>query len=194
MKLDNLYNEILTLEQINNFKIRLSKHIYYVQMFCNKLSNFLDKDTNEKLFKSVINHDKSKFESPEFGPYVLLNWSQKCKRENKEFNLSKEDNDDIIEATLHHIKNNAHHPEYWSEDKTKANLSSTNRDNSIECINAFNMPKEAIAEMLCDWAAMSFELKTNTIKEWYNKVKDVRWSFSKEQEKFIESLIFVLEN
>ena len=38
--------------------------------------------------------------------------------------------------------------------KEKANISSTNRDESIECIKANNMDDISISEMVADWQAM----------------------------------------
>lgn len=130
-------------------------------------------------------HDDSKFEEPEKTPYIKLTW-------NKKEGINEPD-EAITQATLHHIKNNPHHPEYHLEDKSKANLSNTNRDDSIEVIDASNMPAIDIAEMLCDWQAMSEELGTNTAREWYDKVKDVRWHFSEEQDALIDKLLKVFE-
>jgi len=47
--------------------------------------------------------------------------------------------------------------------------------------------------MVSDWQAMSEELKTNTSREWYDDVKDVRWSWSKKQENLIDKLLRVFE-
>ena len=117
-------------------------------------------------------------------PYIELTWE----KNNKDYKSTK----DINEATLHHIKNNKHHPEYHNKDK--ANISSTNRDESIKCISAKNMDDISVAEMVADWQAMSEELKTNTSREWFDDVKDNRWSFSKKQEKLINKLLKVFES
>lgn len=64
-------------------------------------------------------------------------------------------------------------------------------EQSEECISAENMDDISVAEMVADWQAMSEELGTNTSREWYNDVKNVRWSFSKEQEDLIDKLLKV---
>jgi len=55
------------------------------------------------------------------------------------------------------------------------------------------MPDIDVAEMVSDWQAMSEELGTNTSREWYDKVKDVRWRFSPEQDLLIDKLLKVFE-
>lgn len=169
-------------EKKDFFEKRTNEHIKRVQDAAKKIVD--EYSEYKKLLEQVKNHDASKFEEPELTPYIELTWG---KRENKKFKTTKEIND----ATLHHIKNNKHHPEYHSDDK--ANIDSTNRDESIECIDAKNMDDISVAEMVADWQAMAEELGTNTSREWYDDVKDVRWSFSKEQEELIDKLLKVFE-
>lgn len=66
-------------------------------------------------------------------------------------------------------------------------------DKSLKVVDASRMPDIAIAEMVADWQAMSEELGTNTAREWFNKVKDVRWHFSPEQEELINKFLAVFE-
>lgn len=171
-------------EKRDFFDKRTNKHIERVQ---NAAKKIVDKYPEyEKLSEQVKDHDASKFEEPEMTPYIELTWLKKMDQ--------KDDGDNqkaITEATLHHIKNNKHHPEYHNKDK--ANIDSTNRDESIECIDANDMDDISIAEMVADWQAMSEELKTNTSREWYDDVKNVRWSWSKEQEDLIDKLLTVFE-
>lgn len=170
------------------FEERTYRHIALVQKAARKVAGTYP-DEFSVLIDIVEDHDASKFEEPERTPYIELTWNKK-----NNIKAKPELQKDITIATLHHIKNNAHHPEYWLEDKTKANLSSTNRDESIECVDASNMDDIAIAEMVCDWVAMSEELQTNTAREWYNDVKDVRWHFSDKQDKLIDRLLIIFEN
>jgi len=173
-------------EKLAFFLDRTNNHIRLVK----KAAAILVKEYAElaELLKNVELHDASKFVEPELSPYIELTWQKKHKSE-----VSKETEEGITQATLHHIKNNPHHPEYWLEDKTKANLSSTNRDESIEVVDASNMPCIDLAEMVCDWVAMSWELGTNTPRQWFNKVKDVRWHFSERQEDLIDRMLKVFE-
>jgi len=169
-------------EKKDFFDKRTNKHIERVQNAAKKIVG--KHDEYEELSKQVKDHDASKFKEPEMTPYIELTWAKKNDSDAKS---TKEMND----ATLHHIKNNKHHPEYHNKDK--ANIDSTNRDESIECIDSKNMDDISIAEMVSDWQAMSEELKTNTSREWYDDVKDVRWSWSKKQENLIDKLLRVFE-
>jgi len=169
-------------EKQDFFDKRTNKHIERVQNAAKKIVD--EYEEYSELLEQVKDHDASKFEEPEMTPYVELTWA---KKEDPKAESTKEMND----ATMHHIKNNKHHPEYHNKDK--ADIDSTNRDESIECISASNMDDISIAEMVADWQAMSEELKTNTSREWYNDVKDKRWSFSKKQEKLIDKLLTVFE-
>jgi len=184
--------EVSDKEKQDYFVERTNKHIELVQV----APEF------KELLKNVEDHDASKFEEPEKTPYINITWRHKLEKEDNNFDPyngkgyqtpSKLEKEDENEATLHHIKNNDHHPEYWLEDKTKVNLSFTNRDDSIECIDASRMPDISIAEMVADWQAMAEELQTNTAREWFDKVKDVRWHFSEHQEELIDRLLKVFE-
>ena len=171
-------------EKKDFFDKRTNKHIERVQ---NAAKKIVDKHSEfEELSKQVKDHDASKFEEPEMTPYIELTWLKKIDQED-----DGEDQDAIAKATLHHIKNNKHHPEYHN--KGKANIDTTNRDDSIECIKADEMDDISIAEMVADWQSMSEELKTNTSREWYNDVKNVRWSWTEEQEDLIDKLLRVFE-
>jgi hypothetical protein len=169
-------------EKKDFFEKRTNRHIKKVQNASEKIVKKYPE--YKELLEQVKEHDASKFKEPEMSPYIKLTWN---KKEDPDAKSTKEMND----ATLHHIKNNKHHPEYHNKDK--ANISSTNRDESIECISAKNMDDISLAEMVADWQAMAEELKTNTAREWYNDVKEVRWSFNKKQEKLIDKLLKALE-
>lgn len=176
------------------FMERTGNHVDLVNQAIKKiaLENFNEFDVSE-LIKNGEDHDKSKFEEPERTPYLDISWRHKLdnyKSYKKPGTLNKEDEN---KATLHHIKNNTHHPEYWLEDKSEANVSVGDRDKSDKCVDASRMPPIAIAEMVSDWQAMSEELKKNTARQWYNKQKDVRWHFNEEQDRLIDKLLRVFE-
>lgn len=174
-------------EMYDFFIERTNGHIQRVQDAVQKIAN--EYPEFEPLIAQAEDHDASKFEEPEKTPYIELTWSKKTGKGEAD----KEGWKAITQATLHHIKNNSHHPEYHLRDKAKANLSSTNRDESIECVDATAMPDIDVAEMVADWQAMSEELETNTSREWFEKVRGVRWSFSREQEQLIDKLLKVFE-
>ena len=178
------------------FEERTYRHIDLVKkaakMIADKYPEF------EDLINKAADHDASKFEEPERTPYISISWRHKL--EDKEFdpingkgyqNPGKLEKKEENDATLHHIKSNSHHPEFWN--KEEANLSAECRDKSDHCIDASKMEPLAIAEMVADWQAMSWELKKNTAREWYDKQKNVRWKFSDEQNKLIDKLLKVFE-
>jgi hypothetical protein len=188
----------LSKEKEKHFENRTKKHIELVQKAADKI---IKKYPEFKVLSDLaLIHDASKFEEPERTPYISLTWRHKIENEKGEFDpyngkgyqtpglLSKEDEN---EATLHHIKTNPHHPEYWN--KEEANINKDDRSKSDHAIDASKMNGLAVAEMVADWQAMSEELKTNTARQWYDKQKNVRWKFSEHQEELIDKLLKVFE-
>lgn len=155
-------------------------------------------------FKELLSlaevHDESKFHEPQRTPYISISWRHKLENEKDGFGpISNKgyktpgtlDKEEENKATLDHITNEPHHPEYWN--KEKANLSKECRDKGVECIDVSKMPPLAISEMISDWEAMSEELKKNTAREWFEKQRNVRWHFSSEQEDLVDKLLKVFE-
>lgn len=193
-----IINETLDPDMENKeswFEERTLNHIDLVKRAAQKLAEynpeFKEFDGTELMAK-VESHDQSKFEKPEREPYIELTWRHKTEGWKKSYQTPGTIGDDEINnATLHHIKGNDHHPEYWN--KEEANIDPNNRDKSVKLMDASAMPNLAIAEMVADWVAMSEELKTNTARQWFDKTKNVRWKFSPEQEKLIDKLLKVFE-
>lgn len=177
-------------EKEKYFEERINKHIKLVQ---DAVKRIVDKYPEYKeVIEIAKGHDQSKLEEPERTPYIKITWRHKSdnyKSYRKPGTLLDKDEN---EATLHHITHGSHHPEFWLEDKSKANLDPKDRDKS-KVVDATKMDDNAIVEMVSDWFAMSEELKTNTAREWYNKQKDVRWHFSESQDKLINKLLKVFE-
>lgn len=165
---------------INYFYERTKKHIDRVNKYIDKI--YLSNPTKYKeLLKRKDTHDLSKYQNPEYEPYVLLTWKYKCKDENKKFNLPKEIENQIHQATFHHIKNNRHHPEYHDPNTTNDSLNQNDRDEVPEkIVNAINMSNIDIAEMVADWLAMSEEKGTNPY-DWAEKNINKRWKFTDSQ-------------
>lgn len=134
----------------------------------------------QKIGQSYPDHDKSKLD-------LLLDGYKYLLKEDR----TQEEEDALNLATLIHIKNASHHPEYWSN----TDLSEFTRTNYTPhgIIVAIDMPEEAITEMVCDWCATS-HLYGNTATEWFKRVNGVRWLFSASQVKLIWDLIKRLEN
>jgi len=192
-------------EKERHFVTRTTKHIELVQkaidMIATANPEFREFDGTE-LAEIGKWHDKSKFQEPERTPYISITWRHKLEKEKGEFDsyngkgyqtpglLAKEDEN---KATMYHILNNSHHPEYHLADKGDANIDAKDRDKSLKVVDASAMPALDIAEMVADWVAMSWELQSNTPRQWYDKQKDVRWHFSPEQDVLIDRLLKVFE-
>jgi len=73
-------------------------------------------------------------------------------------------------AVMHHNRTNSHHPEYW---------------NGIK-----NMPRIAIAEMVCDWKARSEEFGTS-LRDWIENQATKRFEFTKDDSVYKEINEFV---
>lgn len=179
-------NKVNLDDKVKFFYERTDYHIELVQAAVEKIVRAYPELS--QLFVKAGVHDASKYEEPERTPYIELTWLKKQGERAK-----GEIQDQITQATLHHVLNNSHHPEYHLENKTEANISSSDRDKSDRCVDASKMDYLSLAEMVADWVAMSQELKTNTARQWYDNVRNVRWSFSSRQENFIDSMLAVFE-
>lgn len=178
-------------EMVKWFEKRTNRHIELVSKYCKKLVEY-DEDRFGELLERIKIHDDSKFEEPEKTPYVVITWSYKCKDDGVEFEVKETLKDDLNKATLHHVLNNRHHPEF--HDKENAKINDKDRDAKVEgsIVNASKMNDIDIAEMVCDWAAVGEERK-NTVRSWADKNIDVRWKFTDKQIKLINELIKVVE-
>jgi hypothetical protein len=175
----NINNNLITDEMIDFFFERTNSHIEKVKYY-GQLVNRLPINDISHFNHNIRIHDRSKFEYPEYKPYIILTWQKHLQQEGVNFKLSTEIKHDIILATEHHTKSNEHHPEYWTEEIE--NLINKNDRDGIpsKIINATKMPEYAIAEMVCDWMAMSEELNDDPYK-WCEKVINKRWKFNQSQ-------------
>jgi hypothetical protein len=168
------------------FKKRTRRHIRLVGEFCDKIADKYP-EFKELLERKKV-HDASKFEEPEYTPYLFVTWKYKCKREGEEFKVPKDIEDRMHEATLHHVTTNNHHPEYHSPRKDGL-INKENRDAPPEeIVDATEMPDLDVAEMCADWMAMSKELGGHP-KDWADKNVNVRWKFTEGQKKLIYEII-----
>lgn len=97
---------------------------------------------------NIKNHDKSKFDVNEFW-YYMARFFPIVGTDPE----SKEVKDNFKIGWLHHVHNNAHHPNHWA----------LVDDNEVKI---FDMPDIYIIEMLCDWMAMSKYYNSTTLKYW----------------------------
>ena len=124
-------------ESIDQYKDYVNTHIRNVKVAYNKYADVL-KDVlginKKELLERVLNHDKSKWSADEFEGYRQKFYPVE----------GEEPNEDIFDKSwFHHLKNNDHHPEYWTY------VDDNNKDKILD------MPDICIAEMILDWATFS---------------------------------------
>ena len=158
----DLMMEPLTLEYLE----RIQLHINLVNYFGNKVGN------------SYPSHDSSKI--------TMLLPAYRIYRKPKE-ERTKEENDALDVATIIHITQSSHHPEYWTDTDLTGFTRSNYTPNGI--IHAEQMDVDSIIHMCADWCACSCEFGTNTPMEWFNRVNGIRWYFTPEQQDLIISTI-----
>lgn len=130
----------------------LKEHITNVNNAYKWLIDHFGKDYDVGLTHNIIDHDKSKYTSEEYGPYDDYFYGKKTPEVNEAFN----------KAWLHHIHNNPHHWQYWVLIEDDPEL-----PGGFLCIE---MPIQYIFEMIADW--WSFSWKQNNLHEifdWYEK-------------------------
>jgi hypothetical protein len=168
------YTDIVEME--NWFAERTARHISLVQKYCKKLGKKFPQ------FSHVDGegHDDSKLKEPEKEPYVHISWHYKMQAEGRKYDVSEDIKSKMNEASYHHVTNNKHHPEYYDE---SAELNQQDRDGIPDNVtDGTKMPDDSIAEMVCDWSAMSEEKGTNTPKEWADRVIGKRFKFTEKLE------------
>jgi hypothetical protein len=171
-----------TQEVSDYFYKRTKEHIDRVKKYALKIYEY-DPVRFYLMPVRIEKHDLSKYLESEQTPYVFITWNYYCKDRNIKFDLPKEIEDLMQEATYHHVKNNRHHPEFHDDETT------IDRDKPPErIVDGSKMSNLDIAEMVADWMAMSEE-KGGHPKDWAKSNIGVRWRFTPEQEKLIYELI-----
>lgn len=107
---------------------------------------------NESVLRKILsNHDKSKYDEPEWTGYL-----------HHFYPISDEDSlktEEFEEACSHHIKSNPHHWDYWIKDGKLVDDIDEN-EYKLYCV-----------ERCADWCAMSVQ-NGNSPLDWYNANKD----------------------
>ncbi len=169
------------------YKERTGKHIARVKKYANLIADIYPEFHD--LRDIVKKHDKTKYENPEYVPYVFITWDYKCKRDGVPFDMPQVMRDKMNKATEHHILNNPHHPEYWVKDYDPSMFNRENRDAVPDkMVDATKMPDVYIAEMCADWMAMSEE-KDSKPQDWADMNVNVRWQFTDEQKDLIYDIL-----
>jgi hypothetical protein len=178
-------------EMINWFYKRTENHISLVNSYCKKLYDF-DPDVYKELLERGAIHDESKFYGPEVAPYVYVTWEYYCKDNNIPFEVDAATRDAMHKATEHHIHNNSHHPEFFDKN---SKINKEDKDKSPQSItDATIMSDIDIAEMCCDWCAMSKEKGSDGPFDWADKNIGKRWKFTDAQIDYIYTLLDFLWN
>lgn len=151
-----------------------------------------------ELVTNTHQHDASKYEPPEFIPYVYLTWGKQnsmdftelfrtmpeCKVHGLE--TPQDIKDAIHKATLHHITTNKHHPEFHAP---QVYLNADDRDAPpANIVVATAMDDISLAEMCADWAATGEELGTDLVVWAYNNI-GTRWRFDSHQKHLIADFL-----
>ncbi len=180
----------ITNEMIKHFEERTSLHISLVKKWYSRLAT----EYYSIPLTDIDSHDSSKFKPPEYIPYISIAWKYYCEDHNIPFTVSEELQKEMNKATLHHILNNAHHPEYWDRNFDPSMFNSENRDSvGTNMVDASVMPLSEILHMMSDWLSMSEEKGTDP-EDWAEKNVNKRWRFTLEQINLIEScLVFYKE-
>ena len=165
-------------EMLYYYGFVMTNHVGDVQI---NLRMFMDNPDYAHLAPQIgeryMSHDSSKYESPEFHPYVWRYWRTKWAKEGKvdtrftEAFASLDVDRYITKAVWHHVQHNRHHPEYH--------------------LDHDDMTLVDLIEMVCDWYAMSEEFGTN-IDDWVAYAVPRRYHFSPDKVSTIHQLIDVL--
>lgn len=126
-------------------------YLIYGKELCERLSV----DYN-RLGDMIRDHDESKYSKEEFEGfrcYYYPTSEEEADTDMKGFYKQKYD-----AAWLHHLRNNAHHPEFWLYINEKGNP----RCHPMDPIH--------VAEMLIDWAAMGIVFKNTAYNYWHDNI------------------------
>jgi hypothetical protein len=176
----------ITDEMSRHFRLRTESHINLVRKWAACIYGF-DRRRFADLIYNVKTHDISKYREPEFTPYVFITWDYRCKAVGEAFEMPDEMRTWASEATLFHVTNNGHHPEFWSPVKIDL-INREDRDQPpAKPVDATCMPDVCIAEMCADWFAMSDEKGGNPL-HWAKKNIGIRWAFIEHQTRLIYNL------
>ena len=136
-----------------NYTKYLLKHKFYVTIECFKIC----------LFWRGLKHDISKFLPSEFIPYARFFYGpgkkERDKIRDKTGYYKPHDTGDVKfdYAWLNHIRRNDHHWQFFIMPK----------DANVGGFKAYEMPINAIFEMMCDWIGASKAQGAGKVSEWW---------------------------
>jgi hypothetical protein len=157
-------------EQEIKYRMYIEDHIQNVKIAYKVLNDLLFENFN--LSKAEMDlriklHDQSKFNCIEFNGYRRYFYPEPGQEPDKlSFDI----------AWKNHYTVNDHHPEHWQSNDVLV-----------------QMPEAAVAEMFCDWLAMSYKFKSNPV-EWFNKhEKEEPFPFHEKTRELVNEKLFILE-
>lgn len=175
-------------EKRDYFKKRTDYHVGLVRKYIDEICDSGYFTFTDDLKARKEDHDQSKYHQPEIAPYVYITWKYNPD-EGKSYTLSDEMNEQLRNATYHHVKTNRHHPEYHDPITTIDSINQKDRDQvPSEIVDGTAMTDVDIAEMCADWMAVSHERGTNPI-EWADKNINKRWKFTDHQIELIYAIL-----
>lgn len=187
----------ITDEMSDWFWERTHKHMQLVQKYCHKLEQKMEHvggETFTGLYHRSLQHDQSKLREPEYTPYVYTTWWYKMKDTDTPYTIPEEIKTGCHEATVHHVRHNRHHPEFFGGwDRAAKIINKDNRDEKAEPVIAVDMEPLDIAEMCADWCAVSTE-RGNSPLDWAEDNVNKRWLFSDKQTVMIYGILHLLWN
>ncbi len=182
----------ITKQMIGHFEQRTAMHIRLVKKYAKILSKIIkmsDK-TKSKFNKQLSNHDEDKYSKQLRQGYIFISWRYYVGDQKFKQMLGKVDQELLNRTTQKHVKRNKHHPEHWEfSDQPAINL--TDRDKPLRLVDATKMDKISLAQMVCDWCAMSQE-RNNSPFDWAKQNINVRWKFTEQQMNFIYKCLKIL--
>lgn len=162
---------LITPQMVDHYKNRTENHINLVKKY------------GEKVGQDFTFHDIDKFYAAQMIPYIIISWM----KVDKSFAITERQQQALNQATFRHVKGNAHHPEFWSDQQQVINQN--NRDEApLQAIECSAMPEYAIIEMCADWCAMSEELG-NSPFDWFEKTNQKRWKWTADQCRLINEYL-----
>ena len=192
------FNEIYNMNEIEEFHLqRMDKHIsrvkkYLLEFAKSKLAKELN-FTRRDAYELGNYHDKDKVDGDLFEQYKYISWLYKCKLANEPCDIPY--TEDMDKATTAHIRNSAHHPEYWDPDFEPQIVTDFNQRDStkLKSRDGRKMPTIYLIEMAADWKATSLE-RGNKARSWADKCKaDKRYLFTDKQWDLIYNILDVID-
>lgn len=118
----------------------LSQHWRYLKRVLSHKWKVAKRCAARGLWWEAVTHDISKFRRDEWGPYSRRDFSK------SDFDL------EFAIALNNHYKRNPHHPQYWVQTPPRW-------AKGEEWQGCLPMPEWALKAMLCDWEAMSDDVR-----------------------------------